>query len=274
MKTILKEFGEWLLVRKGIGEITIRGYRACLQAMFRRIATTEPTTEQVEKYIVWMYEKKYSHSHITNTSLAIEWYFKWRGKHLKLGRPRKPKTIIKDVLTEAEVTRLIYASKNCREKAIISLLAYSGIRNRELCQLRVCDIDIGDNLLRILGGKGKRDRLIHISGDCSRIVLEYLTKHQRTPEDYLFTTMRGLQYTEWALRRLTKVLCKRTTIQKRVYPHLIRHSLATNLLRRGCHLNLIQRQLGHADITSTMVYARSFPQRLQQQYHLYIPSYI
>jgi len=272
---MFNDFRRYLLVMKGISDITIQGYVGSLKPAFKRIKSTRPTHEEIIDYIAWMYGEEYSYGYLVSTSLALEWWTKFHNYPIKLGRPRKPRTIIKDVLTEAETTRMIASAKNIREKAIITLLAYSGVRNKELCGLRVCDINLGDNMVRVLAGKGKRDRLIHISGDCSRVMLEYLNEYQRTPEDYLFTTLaRDKKYTGWALRRLTHLLSTRADIRKRVYPHLLRHSLAVNLLRRGCNLVLIQRQLGHAYISSTEIYIASFPQQVQSQYHLFIPSFL
>ena len=275
MQKTFSEFRSYLLAMKGISDVTVQGYTGSLKPMFRRIKSGRPTHEEIKDYIVWMHDEEYSYNYIVNTSLAIEWWTRFHGYPIKLGRPQKPRTIVKDVLSEAETTRMIASAKNIREKAIITLLAYSGVRNKELCGLRVCDINLGDNMVRVLSGKNKRDRLIHISGDCSRVMLEYLNAYQRTPEDYLFTTLvRDEKYTSWALRRLTHLLADRADIRKRVYPHLLRHSLAVNLLRRGANLVLIQRQLGHAYISSTEIYIASFPQRVQSNYQLYIPSFL
>jgi len=275
MSRELNQFEKFLLVHKGIGMVTLKGYNDSVRRLTRALKTDEPSHEQITDYIVGMHEKKYSYSHIVNTSLAIEWYMQFTVNPIKLGRPKKPKHIIKDTLTEAEVTMLIASSKNIREKAIISLLAYSGIRNKELCELRVCDVNLGDNMLRVLEGKGKKDRLINISGDCSRILINYLNYYQRRPDDYLFTTLnKNNKYGTSDLRKLVNVLKNRAKINKRIYPHLLRHSLATNLLKRGANITLIQRQLGHVFIETTMVYLRSYPQRIQNEYNLYIPSYI
>jgi len=271
----LNEFEKYLLVKKGISMVTIKGYNDSVRRLTSYLKTTEPSHEQITDYIVMMYNKKYSYSHIVNTSLAIEWYMTFIERPLKLGRPKKPKHIIKDTLSEAEITMLIASTKNVREKAIVCLLAYSGIRNKELCDLRVCDVNLGDNMLRVLEGKGKKDRLINISGDCSRILINYLNEYNKRPDDYLFTTLRfNNRYDQSDLRKLVHVLARRCKLQKRVYPHLLRHSLATNLLKRGANLMLIQRQLGHVFIETTMIYLRSYPQRIQNEYNLYIPSYI
>jgi len=271
----LSDFEKFLLVKKGISYVTIFGYKGSVRRMYKSLKTLEPTHDQIVNHIVKMHEREYSYSHIVNTSLALEWYMDFIGNPIDLGRPKKPKMIIKDTLTEAEVTLIIDAAKNVREKAIISMLAYSGIRNKELCGLRVCDVNLGDNMVRVINGKGKKDRLINISGDCTRILIDYLNQYPRKSEDFFFTTVRyNHKYTQSDLRKLVHVLAKRAEIKKRVYPHLLRHSLATNLLKRGANLTLIQRQLGHAFIESTMIYVRSFPQRIQNEYNLYIPSYL
>lgn len=271
----MSEFEKFLLVKKGIGYVTIVGYKGSARRLIKSVKTLMPNHDQVINYIVRMHEKEYSYSHIVNTSLALEWYMDFIGNPIKLGRPKKPNHIIKDTLSEAEVTLLIDASKNVREKAIISILAYSGIRNKELCNLRVCDVNLGDNMVRVIEGKNKKDRMIHISGDCTRVLIDYLNQYPRQASDQMFTTLKkGGRYYQSDLRKLVHVLAKRAKLNKRVYPHLLRHSLATNLLKRGANLNLIQRQLGHAFIESTMIYVRSFPQRIQNEYNLYIPSYL
>jgi site-specific recombinase XerD len=170
----LTEFEKYLLVKKGVGMITLKGYSGSIKRLTRDLQTEKPSHEQIINYIVKMYEKKYSYNHIVNTSLAIEWYSNYLENPIKLGRPKKPKHIIKDTLSEAEVTMLISHSRNIRERAIICLLAYSGIRNKELCGLRVCDVDLGNNNLRVLDGKGSKDRFVNISGDCSKILINYI----------------------------------------------------------------------------------------------------
>ena len=111
-----------------------------------------------------------------NTSLAVEHCARFKGMDVMLGRPRKPKRIVQNVLSEIRNLRLIQATRNPREKAIISLLAYSGIRNSELCAIRRKDIDLGDNRLKVLGGKGKKDRIANISAECTKVLIEYLSR--------------------------------------------------------------------------------------------------
>ena len=121
-----------------------------------------------------MYEKNYSYSHIVNTASRLSTY-EVQGQEMKLGRPRKPKRIVQDVLSESEISRLIQATRNAREKAIICLLAYSGIRNSELCGLRRKDVESRRQSAQILGGKNKKDRVANISAECTKALIEYLS---------------------------------------------------------------------------------------------------
>lgn len=275
LKEKMNEFGKWLLIKKGISYVTIFGYQGSASRLIRSLKTYEPNHDQIINYLVKMHEHDYSYAHIVNTSLALEWYMNYIGNPIQLGRPKKPRVMIKNTLSEAEVTLLINSAQNIREKAIISLLAYSGIRNKELCQLRVSDVNLGDNMVRVIQGKGMKDRLINISGDCSRIQIDYLNQFQRKSDDYMFTTLRfNHKYNQSDLRKLVHVLAKRAKLDKRVYPHLLRHSLATNLLKRGANLYMIKEQLGHAFLETTATYLRTFPLNIRNQYHMFVPSYM
>jgi len=222
-----------------------------------------------------MHEKQYSYSHIVNTSIAIEHYASLKGVEIRIGRPRKPRRIVKDILSESEVSRLIQITKNIREQSVICLLSYSGIRNRELCGLRVDDIDLGSNHIRILGGKNKRDRIVNISPECTRTLIDYLRQYPRQRNDFLFSTIvKNNPLAPGDVRKMIRTLALRARIGRRVYPHLLRHSLATNLLNRGASLIMIQNQLGHAFIESTMIYATSQPFRNRSEYDFFKPAYM
>ena len=269
----VEKFYDYLLVKLGLGNVTIEGYRKVLSKFIREIGTEKPKRTHVENYIAKMRKSNYSYSHIANTSVALERYMTFLKRPLKLGRPRKPKQIVKNVLTEGEVARILAVCKNERERAILSILVYSGIRNKELCGLKPEDVDFDNQYLKIIGGKGSKDRLAYISRECTKDVIEYVGKYKRK-DTYLFTTLReDRQYNGWALRKMVKVVSKRAGVKKRVYPHLLRHSLACNLLNRGANIMTIKEQLGHADIRTTMLYARSTPQRVQQEYNFFIPNF-
>jgi site-specific recombinase XerD len=76
------------------------------------------------------------------------------------------------------------------------------------------------------------------------------------------------------VRKLVHKAAARAGLTKRVWPHLLRHSLATNMLHRGAHLLAIKEQLGHAFDETTMIYVHSSPEHAQLQYRMYAPSYL
>ena len=249
----IKKFEEFLIVDEGLGKTTVGGYCRAMSIALRRMRKFCPQYTDVKKHILWMHEKNYSYSHIVNTSLAIEHYAKFKGMEMKLARPRKPKQVIQDILSESEVSRLIQATKGVREMAIICLLAYSGIRNLEMCALRLKDVNLGDNHITIVGGKNKKDRRVNISAECTKAIIEYLAVYKRPPDSHLFTTVvNNNQLATCDVRKMIRIIAKRAGIGRRVFPHLFRHSLATNLLNRGASLIMIKNQLGHAFIESTM----------------------
>lgn len=271
----IEAFYNFLLVEKGFCELTLEGYRKVLTKFFKDTKSEIPTKEIVESYIAEMRKKKYSYSHIVNTSVALERLTEFLGKKVMLGRPRKPKQIIKNVLTEGEIARLLAATKNKREQAVMSLLVYTGVRNRELCNLKVEDINFDGQFLRVLNGKGSKDRMVYFSKECSRILVEYLAEYKKEGSQFVFTALvSGKQYSGWFLRKMVKVVARRAKITKRVYPHLCRHSFACCLLNRGMPITTIQVLMGHTNLATTQIYARSTPQRIQQEYSFYQPNYV
>ncbi len=271
----LKKFEEHMMVDKGLCDVTVGGYCRTLSIALRRMRKFVPQYDDVKEYMLWMYKEKYSYSYIVGTCLALEHYGKFKGIIFKLGRPKKPRYLIKDVLSEAEVSRMVQAAYDIRVKALFCTLAYSGLRNAEVCNLRVNDVDVGQNQLRVTGGKNFKDRYVNIAGECSKILAEYLKAFPRVDDAYLFTTVvKGEPLATGDLRKHVRVLARRAEIGRRVYPHLLRHALATNLLNRGASLMMIKEQLGHVFYESTLVYAISMPFRTKSEYDFCKPAYL
>jgi len=114
-----------------------------------------------------------------------------------------------------------------------------------------------------------------VSSECTNVLIEYLKKYPREEDEYLFTTLKkGKQLASADLRKHVKILGKKAGIEKNIYPHKFRHSLASNLLQRGANIILIKNQLGHAFIETTMLYIRSLSYRKKSQYDYYKPAYM
>lgn len=271
----MKRFEEYLMVDRGLSKVTATGYCRTVSIALRRMKKFVPKYVHIKAHVGWMYEKKYSYSHVVNTCLGLEHYTRFKKSVVKLARPKKPKRLIKDVLTESEISRLVMAAKNLRIKAIICLLSYSGVRNHELCNIKLGDVDLGGNQITIRDGKNRQDGVINISAECTKVLIEYLREFPREKEDFLFTTLvHNNQLATNDVRKIIRVTAARANIGRRTFPHLLRHSLATNLLNRGASLMMIQQQLRHAYIESTMIYVTSRPVRNRSEYDFHKPAYL
>jgi len=274
MESTLVRFSRHLYARCGLGEVTVHNYVSAIRRLAPVIGL-KPVPKVIERHIERMYKSGAPYSHIVNTSLALEAYCSFFGRPIKLGRPKKPRHLVRGTLSESEITLLIAAAGTLRERAMIATLAYAGLRNRELCRLRVHDVDLGGQTLHIQATKTQKDRFTHIAASCVTLLAEYMRERGGKPGDLLFVCLRsGRPYAQQNLRKMIRTTARRANLKKRIYPHLLRHSLATNLLHRGAHLLAIKEQLGHAFVETTMIYIHSAPEHTQMQYRMHAPSYL
>lgn len=270
----MQNFEIFLVVHVGLMPCTIRGYVSAVKRIVK-IVGENPDVYTLEKFVNELYCSALSYHHKLNTVLALERYMEYLGRPIKFARQRKPKPIIKNTLSEAEVTKLIFNCKNSREKALISILAYSGIRNQEICDLKVSDVLLTQNAIRILKGKGIKDGVSEIAPECSLSIMQYLNEFPRQCTDFLFTTIvKKHKLSTCDVRKFVKIIAKRAKIEKRVYPHLLRHSLTANMLLRGADIISLKNQLRHSWLETTLHYANSIVFVQKNLYQKFAPSYI
>ena len=131
------------------------------------------------------------------------------------------------------------------------------------------------NAIRIIKGKGIKDGISEITPDCSKILLEYIKEYKKNDDDLMFSTLRkGNQYRTQDTRKLVHVVAKRAEINKRVYPHLLRHSMSANMLLRGANIVSLKNQLRHTLLETTLHYVNSIVFVDKNQYQKFAPSYL
>src|SRR5215471_14719270 len=194
---------------------------------------------------------------IVQYSAALRFFFvKTLKRHYMLENiplPKEPRNL-PTVLSQGEVAALIESASNLMHRAILMTLYATGMRRAELCQLKVSDIDKERMVIHIRQGKGQRDRDV----DLSESLLETLREYWRwmKPKTYLFPgTVKGWRADVPITGKVVWAACReaiqRAGIQKRVYPHLIRHCYATHWLEAGGDLLVPQKLLGHAKLEDT-----------------------
>jgi integrase/recombinase XerD len=179
--------------------------------------------------------------------------------------PKHPRRL-PAVLTVEEVARLIDSARNLLDRTLLRVLYSTGMRNFELRQLQVKDIDSKSMLIHIQRGKGGRDRYVPLSPK----LLETLREYWRwmKPKTWLFPgTIHNWRADKPITPKVVWDACqfaaRRAGIKKRVYAHLLRHSYATHLLEQGADLRTIQLLLGHVRLEHTAVYLHLSRRHLQ-----------
>lgn len=169
----------------------------------------------------------------------------------------KPEKRMIDVLSRDEIQRMENAAPTERDKLILRLLADCGLRLGELLSLRGDDIwepKRGQFALKVRG-KGSRDRLVPLSPALYRRLRRYLAGRRADHHDRVFVSLRkgadgrGAPLTESGVGQVIRILGREAGLDKRTHPHLLRHSFATEWLRRGGNIVSLQRILGHADLS-------------------------
>ena len=189
--------------------------------------------------------------------------------HVDRGEKKLPQ-----ILTGKEVELLLAQpsgmdAKGLRDKAMLEVMYATGIRVSELIALNREDVNLQAAFLRC-GGE-KRERIIPLYPRAVKALRDYIqTVRPRLAgqeEPALFVNMNGQRMTRQGFWKIVKYYQGKAEITKDITPHTLRHSFAVHLLENGEDLRSIQEMLGHADISSTQIYAQIVKQRLQDVYH-------
>ncbi|MBI2552522.1 tyrosine-type recombinase/integrase [Candidatus Uhrbacteria bacterium] len=243
---------------------TIKSYLLYIEACLRFVRKSPRDVDgaDVRNYLDNLASTGRSASTLNTAYSALQFYF---GKILcrkffvHIPRAKKPHTL-PEVLSKEEVRRMIDVTANPKHKCMIQILYGTGVRVGELVQLRMRDIDFERNCIRVVQGKGAKDRM----GLLPKSIRDLLEGQKRVkqPTDFLFTSYDGGRLTEATVQKVVRSAAKLASIQKEVTPHTLRHSFATHLLEAGTDIRYIQELLGHAKIATTQIYTKVSAQSL------------
>lgn len=222
---------------------TIRG----LLRTARRYHTQEespkplnPNTQQL-----YYYQKK----------VYINYLIKVENQNIHLQEEHHKKQIPKiQILTLEQIKQLEQSCKTLREQVVFHCLYSLGLRLSEVANLELQDFDFTQNLVLIKKSKTKKQRQVPIPNQTLKIIQTYI-QNQR-PVDKGLKLLQGLKgdLTSDGIYQILKRIAKRTSLKKRIYPHLLRHSIASHLLHQGMDIEQIAKYLGHSSIESTQRY--------------------
>ena len=178
---------------------------------------------------------------------------------------KKRKRRLPKVVRKPEWSRLLDATTSQRDRALIALMLYGGLRVSEACALRVRDVDFEGEQVHILHGKGDKEAYVYVHSDALDEVRTLLTERGKpAPGDPVFRSKKGGALSRAQAWRIVKAVGEATGIgafendagdaDNWLSPHKMRHSCATRMLERGANLRVVQDHMRHASIATTEIY--------------------
>ena len=185
----------------------------------------------------------------------------------KIGKP------LPKALSESDIEKLLAlkiagltdeAAK--RDRAILECLYASGIRRSELLGLKLSDVDLDGRAMRVIGGKGNKDRTVPLTRIAAEAMRTYLGVRPRTPSEAFFVGRGGAGLSESGLYKIVRMYMKIAGLEGHASPHTMRHSMATHLYENGADLLVIKEILGHESLATTQVYTKVAKKRMLEQF--------
>lgn len=260
MDQSIKQFGQDLALAN-YAKTTRSQYMSTARHLSERFGkpVDKLTREELRTYVEEMTARGKSASWLIGQLAALRFLYR-----KTLGRPElvsfvsfpKRHKPLPTVLSLEEVGALIQAVGVARYQALVMVLYGAGLRITEALALHVGDIDGARGVIRVRHGKGNKAREAKLSATLYEWLRQYWAR-ERPPQPYLFASRKtGKPPTADTIRAALADAAKKAWVDKRVTPHVLRHSFATHLLEQGTDVRVVGALLGHASLASTARYAQ------------------
>jgi integrase/recombinase XerD len=283
---IIKKYNQYLKLEKGLSLNTLEAYNADITKLLvflegENIELLNTTPEDLEQFIAGLHDIGITARSQARIMSGIKSLFGF----LMLEKiiEKDPSELIDsprigfkipEVLSIQEIDSIIAAvdlskKEGQRNRALLETLYSCGLRVSELISLKLSDLYLDDEFIRV-EGKGQKQRLVPISKKAIKEIQFYMAdRHLVTAkkghEDFLFLSRRGTHLSRIMIFHIIKELADEVGIIKIISPHTFRHSFATHLLEGGANLRAIQMMLGHESITTTEIYTHIDRSRLRSE---------
>jgi len=251
------------------GDATKRIYLTELRYLFSHYPDTRPsllTEKKAVDYLIYLAKTlKCSKIKVKLASQSFSFFF----KHVLKKEYHSPKVLygahchkLPAVMSAEEVLKIIIGIKNMKHRTLLSLVYSTGMRLQELCNLKIEHIDSKQMFIKIVSGKGKKDRIVPLSQTILTELRIYFLQYR--PLIYLFNgSKNGIKYSPRTVQHiLSKSLIELGLNNKDYSFHTLRHSFATHLYDNGTDLLSIQHLMGHQHISQTIQYLHLSTKRL------------
>ena len=280
----LSEYLEYLKYQKNYSDETIHSYSIDIEEFLDYINSEcinicEVGYDIVKAWLINLDEKKNKSTTVSRKISSLRGFYKYlinnkvidSNPFSLVSLPKKerhlPRFFYYNELEEMFQVPKLNTALGQRDRLLLEMLYATGVRVSELVNIKVSDIN-GEEI-KVLG-KGNKERIVEF-GDYAESILElYLNegyKHLNIKKsEYLFLNNRGGKLTTRGVRYILDNIINKTTIDKKISPHMLRHTFATHLLNEGCDLLTVQELLGHESLTATSIYTHITNDRLKEVY--------
>jgi integrase/recombinase XerD len=294
MKMYIQPFVRYLEEEKGLSRSTLEAYHRDVEQFIQfaeSCGMEQPDNVQRSHLVLYLgrlKEQGRAAATITRSVASIRSFFHFLiregiARHdpsvlLELPRANKKKP---SVLTQDEIERLLAAPdvstpQGVRDKAMLELLYATGIRVSELVALNVSDVRTDLRFVHCGGDAGK-ERVVPISREASQWAQAYMDEQRssllrsRQDEEALFLNVSGQRLSRQGFWKMIKKYGQEAGVSGDITPHTLRHSFAVHMLEGGADLRSVQEMLGHADLSTTQVYAQTARRSMKEVYENHHP---
>lgn len=291
----LQEYCDYLQYQKNYSEYTIENYCSDIIQYLDYLASEGINFKKIEYsdlrfYLMYLKEEKNeNNSSIDRKLSALRGFYRFLATEkitdnnafslvTGLKKEKKlPRYFEYNELEELFKVPDLRTALGQRDRLILEMLYATGLRVGELVSVKVGDIDLGSRVILVVG-KGNKERRVTYGDYCHDALKLYLSdgylKLNKNVSDYLFLNNNGEVITERGIRYVLDQVIKKTSLNKSISPHVLRHSFATHLLNEGCDLLTVQKLLGHESISATQIYTHVTTDRLKEVYYNSFPRAI
>jgi integrase/recombinase XerD len=269
---LLDAFCDALWLEDGLARNTIGSYRADLQ-QFCAFLKKDLLRAGEKDLFAYLASRKGRASSAARRVSTLKRFFQYCLRErrirsdptLKLDPPKRAPRFPKS-LSETDVEALLAAPPTAtplglRDRAMLETLYATGLRVSELVTLKVFEVNLDANVVRVMG-KGSKERLVPLGEEAAHWISTYL-QQRKSKAAALFVTARGGGMTRQAFWQLIRRYGARAIPGKKLSPHVLRHAFATHLINHGADLRVVQMLLGHSDISTTQIYTHVARERLK-----------
>lgn len=267
---------EYCEYRKELDMKTLKAYRIDLHQYFEYVCVDEPDKEKIEEYVTQLH-KNYKQKTVKRKIASIKAFYNFleEAEIIDENPFRKIKVKFKETVTlpriipREEIEQLLNYMYQClnendkathkymlRDVAVIEVFFATGARVYEISNIREDSINLNTGLIRLMG-KGGKERYVQVSNTS---ILEVLKKYYDENKQairksgYFFVNNRESRYTEQSIRLMLKKYTKQAGVERKITPHMFRHSFATYLIEEGVDVSCVQQILGHSSVKTTQIY--------------------